>query len=265
MPFLEIKNLNQYFGRKQILKSISFYLNKKEIIAFLGPNGAGKTTLLQTIIGLLPTPKYRTKPKEKNIIMQKNRPINNWSIYQRVENGILYLPQKTSLFRQMTVFENLKLVFEYHSYWINKDNHKKKKWEIFTNEMNQWLKKTNLDNCLKQMAGTLSGGQKRKLEVIRSILMHPEGIMLDEPFAGVDPKSIYELKKIFTDMAKNNIAILISDHNVDQLLSIATRIYVVINGQIVTSGGIKDIINNDYTKEMYLGNQFYTEISKRFL
>jgi lipopolysaccharide export system ATP-binding protein len=264
MPFLSTTNLNQSFGRKQILRSISFNIKRGEVVAFLGPNGAGKTTLLRTIMGLLPSPKYQEN-LSSNIISFETNTINNWAVCKRVENGLLYLPQQTSLFRQMSVKQNLKLVFEYHTYWTQQQENKQKKWQQFKYEMNNWLEQTNLVYCQNQLAGSLSGGQKRKLEVIRSILMHPKIIMLDEPFAGVDPKSIYELKKIFQDMAKNNIAVLISDHNVDQLLSIADRVYVVINGTVVTSGGIKDIINNDDTKEMYLGNQFYNEIAKRFL
>ncbi len=265
MPFLNVKKLSKSFGSKQILNSISIELNKGEVVALLGPNGAGKTTLLRTIIGLLPTPKHDSDLGLNNIILE-DQIINNWPIYKRVESGLLYLPQQTSLFRDMTVFDNLKLVYEYHDYWKQKSKCKKERWKFFEEEMDRWLQKTDLTSSKKQLAGHLSGGQKRKLEVVRSILMHPKGIMLDEPFAGVDPKSIYELKKIFTDMAeKNNIAVLISDHNVDQLLSIAKKIYVVIGGQVVTSGGVKEIINHDYTKEMYLGNQFYSEISKKFI
>jgi len=256
MSFLTIEKLDQFFGNKQILFSISLKAELGKIVALLGPNGAGKTTLLKTIIGLLKTchsdEKYNTISLDKIII-------NQWPIYKRVENGLIYLPQHTSLFGQMTVLNNLKLVYQYHTYWKNIE------WQKFNEEMNFWLCKTNLLDTLKQLANTLSGGQKRKLEIVRSILMHPKLILLDEPFAGVDPKSIYELKKIFSTMAQKNIAILISDHNVDQLLSIAGNIYVIINGQVITSGKLKEIINNDYTKEMYFGKQFYSEISERFL
>ncbi|MBD3231892.1 ATP-binding cassette domain-containing protein [Candidatus Dependentiae bacterium] len=263
MIFLTVKNLSKTFGKKLILKSISFELNSGEVVALLGPNGAGKTTLLRTIIGLLKTPKYDS---DLNNIWLENQLINKWPIFKRVENGLLYLPQQTSLFREMTVLDNLKLVYEYHNYWADNFKLKKNRWKIFEEEMDRWLAKTDLTSCKKQLAGNLSGGQKRKLEVVRSILMHPKGIMLDEPFAGVDPKSIYELRKIFVDMAeKNNIAVLISDHNVEQLLSIATRIYVVIDGCVVTSGGVEDIVNHNFTKEMYLGKQFYSEFLKKDL
>ncbi|MBD3273338.1 ATP-binding cassette domain-containing protein [Candidatus Dependentiae bacterium] len=260
MPLLEVKNLNQFFGKKQILNNVFFNLNIGEVVAFLGPNGAGKTTLLKTVIGLLKSTKFNLE-KNSNIIKFNNKIINDWSVSKRVEKGLLYLPQQTSLFREMNVLDNLKLIFKYHTYW----NDEKSKYQTFKKEMFDWLEQTNLIKHTKQLAGSLSGGQKRKLEVIRSILMHPKAILLDEPFAGVDPKSIYELKKIFSDMAKNQIAVLISDHNVDQLLSIATRVYVVISGKIVTHGSIKDIINDKATKEMYFGAQFYSEMANKFL
>ena len=251
-----VNNLNQTLGKKQILYDISFKIQKKSIVAFLGPNGAGKTTLLKTIIGLL---KIKKSDNKKCSIFFDSQDITNYKISQKIDLGILYLPQHCSLFLQMNVLDNLKLIYKYHNYWQNIEKKK------FYEKVDRWLEKTNLQNTKKQLAANLSGGQKRKLEIIRSILIHPKVIMLDEPFAGVDPKSIYELKKIFTDLSEQNITILISDHNVDQLLSIANLIYVIINGKIVTSGGIKEIIDNPYTKEMYLGKQFHSEISSKYL
>ncbi|MFH1644151.1 MAG: ATP-binding cassette domain-containing protein [bacterium] len=258
MEFLRILNLNQTLSNKKILNDISLNADLGNIVALLGPNGAGKTTLLRTTIGLLKSPKH-DEANKKNLIFLDNEIINKWPIYKRIDKGLVYLPQHCSLFSQMTVLDNLKLIYKYHNYW------KPFKKEKFRENMLFWLEKTQMEHSLKQLAGNLSGGQKRKLEVIRSILMHPKMILLDEPFAGVDPKSIYELKKIFQNMAQDKIAVLISDHNVDQLLSIADKIYVIINGEVITSGDIKEIMENDYTKEMYFGRQFYSEMSQRFL
>lgn len=257
MAFLEVKNLSQTLGKKGILKSISFSVDVGQVVAFLGPNGAGKTTLLKTVVGLHPT--QIGEQNGINQILLAGKAIQSWPVHKRIEEGLVYLPQQTSLFQQLSVQDNLAMVFEYQTYW--KTSTKKD----FLKERDIWLEITGLNQTLKQKSGTLSGGQKRKLEVVRSLLMHPKIIMLDEPFAGVDPKSIYELKKIFTDTAKSGIAILISDHNVEQLLSIAQLVYVIINGQNITSGGIKEIIENNFTKEYYFGNQFYNEISQKYL
>ncbi len=255
MVLLNIQKLSQTLGKKNILKEISITVSRGQIVALLGPNGAGKTTLLRTIIGLTSTP---PPIADLNRIIFNDQVINTWPIYKRVENGLVYLPQHTSLLQQLTVQENLSLIYEYQPYW------KKKAQEEFEKERDQWLEQTQLTITLTQKASTLSGGQKRKLEIIRALLMHPTCIMLDEPFAGVDPKSIYELKKIFIDIAAAGIAIIISDHNVEQLLSIAQAVYVVINGVVITSGSIKEVIENNFTKESYLGPQFYQEITSKY-
>lgn len=259
---LEVKALNQTIYDKQILKNISIEIKKGQVTAFLGPNGAGKTTLLKTIAGLLPTPtpEQKSQEEESNVIYLDNKCINKWPTSRRVEHGLVYLPQQTSLFQQLSVLDNLALIYQYHPHWKNKS------WDSFTKTIDRWFLKTGLTCPYKQKSQTLSGGQKRKLEVIRTILMKPKIAMFDEPFAGVDPKSIYELKEIFSTMAKEeSIAVVVSDHNVDQLLSIANHIYVVIDGKIVTSGGIKDILDDNKTKDAYFGDQFYAEISQRFL
>ncbi len=258
VAFLTVEKLSKTLGKKCILNSVSLTVEPGTIVALLGPNGAGKTTLLKTIIGLHQSP-HANSANQENLIFINNELINKWPIHKRVALGLTYLPQQPSLFQQMTVLENLKLVFDHHHVW------QKKTWEIFKEEYSRWLEYTSLTNTINQSAGTLSGGQKRKLEVVRTLLMHPKGIMLDEPFAGVDPKSIYELKKIFSDIVKTGIAILISDHHVDQLLSMGQQIYVLLNGQVVCFGNAKDILENNLTKDSYLGNQFYEEMTRRFL
>lgn len=257
MHILSVEKLSQILGKKQILKSISVTADQGKVTALLGPNGAGKTTLLKSIIGLHKTTQTN---KFKNTLQLKDQQINYWSIGKRVEHGLVYLPQHSSLFLQMTVIDNLILVYTYHPHWKNTS------WIDFEKQVKELFKQTGLNCPFTQKANLLSGGQKRKLEVIRTILMNPKVVMFDEPFAGVDPKSIYELKDIFSSMAtKQNIAVIISDHNVDQLLSIADYIYVIIDGKVVTSGGIKEILDDKHTRESYFGNQFYSEISQRFL
>lgn len=258
MAYLSVKQLSFSIGGKQLLQSMTLEVALGQIVALLGPNGAGKTTLLKSLIGFNKIPEIKS-PEHPCSVTLDGKVINSWPVHQRVTHGLAYLPQHTSLFQHMSVYDNLMLVYEHHTYWnqINK--------QIFEDEMHHWLIKTELTQTLTQQAGVLSGGQKRKLEVVRALLMHPKIILLDEPFAGVDPKSIYELKKIFEDMALAGIGILISDHHVDQLLSIANMIYVVLKGEIVVSGTVEDILKNSYTRESYLGNQFFDEMSDRYV
>ena len=257
-PSLDIRNINQKLGGRHIVKDVSLFISSGEVVALLGPNGAGKTTLLRTTVGLLPNPKA-DEVAHKNEIIIDGQLINEWPVHRRISSGIVYLPQHPAIFQSLSVLDNLKLVFNYHDYWQGRD------WREFEKEVTDWFKKTDLTTPFDQLAGSLSGGQKRKLEVIRSILMKPKVLLFDEPFAGVDPKSIYELKKIFVDMAKDGISVLISDHNVDQLLSIAKRVYVILEGRVVTSGGIKDILDDSCPRESYLGDQFYAEVVKKYL
>ncbi len=258
MALLEVSNCSQILGKKHILDAISFQAEAGKIVVLLGPNGAGKTTLLKSIMGLLAV-QSPTDNNSVNAITFDNFIINELPVYKRVEQGLLYLPQHSSLFLHMTVRDNLAVVYHYHHIWH------KIAWDDFYAEALGWLTTTHLDHALDQKAGTLSGGQKRKLEVVRSLLMKPKMLLLDEPFAGVDPKSIYELKHILTDLAQRGIGIVISDHHVDQLLSIAHTVYVIVGGKVVSQGSIKEILENTYTKESYLGTQFYEEMAQRFL
>ncbi|MFA6527238.1 MAG: ATP-binding cassette domain-containing protein [Candidatus Babeliales bacterium] len=256
MALLSVHNLSTTIGKRAIVRNVSLSVASGQVVALLGPNGAGKTTLLKTIMGLYATPVQREQ--NANQITFDGQTINNVPVHQRVTLGLVYLPQQPSLFQQLTVKDNLELVFQYHDYWRNRG------YELFLQERDYWLKHTDLVATLTLQGAALSGGQKRKLEVVRSMLMHPRAILLDEPFAGVDPKSIYELKALFQQMASQGMAVVISDHNVDQLLSIAQYAYVVVQGQVVVCGTIQEILENRYTQESYLGNQFYQEMFGKF-
>jgi len=253
---LRVKNLNQYYGKKKFLDSISFEAHPQTVTAFLGPNGAGKTTLLKSVIGLLPVPKGTD---EENRIELDSCELSGLPVSKRVHQGLVYVPQHTSLFVRLSVLDNLKILYHYHDYWQERG------LEEFEHEMYRWLKRADLVNSLHQAVGNLSGGQKRKLEVVRSLLLHSKTIMFDEPFAGVDPKSIYELKAIFLDLVDSGMSIVISDHHVDQLLSIAKMFYVIVGGKVICSGDIKEIMAHEYTKTMYLGHQFHSEMLDRYL
>lgn len=253
---LQVCNLTQTLGNKTILHAVTCSFEMGKVTALLGPNGAGKTTLLKTIIGLTknPTPDAALN----NQVIWKNRVINKLPAYERVSSGIAYLPQFSALFHELSVEENLKLIFECHAFW------RKGSLSQFNQEADHWLESTDLAKARLQPAGSLSGGQKRKLEVVRSILMHPDIMLCDEPFAGVDPKSIYELKKIFSMLSKEGVGIVISDHHVDQLLSIADTVYVLLQGTVVTHGTTQEVLGNAETQEHYLGKQFHREMSEKF-
>lgn len=256
MSLLSVKNLSYSAHKTQLLFDISLSAAAGKITALLGPNGAGKTTLLKTVMGLYQTPAII--PPDRNYILFNDKIINGWPPHQRVAAGLSFLPQQTSLFQQMSVLDNLYLVYYYQEYWQGKPK------ADFDVEMNDWLCKIGLDDRRQQYAATLSGGQKRKLEVARCLLMHPLMLILDEPFAGVDPKSIYELKTLFETVAHQGLGIIISDHHVDQLFAMADHLYVVMAGRTVTSGAIHDILNDEETKTMYLGNDFYDEMVFKF-
>lgn len=258
-PLLQVHCLSQQLGKKLIIQDLNFQAFAGKVTVILGPNGAGKTTLLKSIIGIY-KPALIGKDGQTNLIVFNGQAINQWSMYKKVAAGLGYVPQQSSLFQYMSVQDNLALVYAYHLHWRQHKNR-----ELFIQERDRWLEYTKLSHTLKQQAKELSGGQQRKLEIVRSLLMHSKLIMFDEPFAGVDPKSIYELKDIFTQMAQQGIGIVISDHHVDQLFSIADMVYVMLQGKVVTSGTIQDILNNKHTKDHYLGNQFYTEMAERFL
>lgn len=252
---LSVEHVSQTLGLRPILRDISCKAAAGTIVAFLGPNGAGKTTLLKTIIGLH---RYQAPTVQTHIYLD-GIDVLKFSVQERVARGLIYVPQQTSLFLSLSVEQNLMLVFEHHPYWQLKNR------SDFIDRMQPLLEQTELIGARFQKARYLSGGQQRKVEIIRALLMQPRIILLDEPFAGVDPKSIYELKSIFLEMANQGIALIISDHHVDQLLSIAHQVYVIINGQVVTSGKVHDIMENEELKKRYFGSQFHAEVADRFL
>ena len=236
-------NIDVYRGRTQIIHNISLSLPPAQLIALLGPNGAGKTTLLTTLAGL-------SMPSAGTITLN-NTDITHMPIDERVTRGIVYLPQQSALFASMSIRQNIELVYNYHPYWQNKAHNQ------FTQEADQLLEQTNLISITQRTAGVLSGGQKRKLELVRALLMRPRILLCDEPFAGVDPKSITELTHLFTLLVTQyRMSVLLSDHNVAQLLAHADYVYLVLAGSIVARGTSEHIQNDPTTREQYLGDMF---------
>lgn len=255
---LIIHNGSVSYGTKKIVSDVSLEIKPGIITALLGPNGAGKTTLMHACAGL----NRFDKSHEQNTLVLKTvsaaTNLEKLSLHERVRLGVIYLPQITSIFHELSVTENLNVIFDYHPYWEDKNR------EEFIAERDKYLALTGISHALEQRAGDLSGGQKRKLEISRSLLMQPRVIICDEPFAGVDPKSISEIQALFQDIAREKeIAILISDHNVDQLLTGSDYLYVMLNGEIVTEGTAEQIMHDPVTKEHYFGSQFHERMQKK--
>ncbi|WP_211248389.1 LPS export ABC transporter ATP-binding protein [Thermodesulfobacterium hydrogeniphilum] len=235
---LKAENLKKIFKNREIVKGITIEVNKGEIIGLLGPNGAGKTTSFYMIAGFL-------KPDNGKIWFGKEE-ITNLDVSERAQKGIIYLPQETSVFRKLTVLENFKIVIEKIE----------KKTKELEEKLEYYIELFNLKEILDQKAYTLSGGQKRKVEIVRALLIEPQFILLDEPFAGIDPIGISQLKEIFQTLKNKGIGLLISDHNVRDTLKICDRGYVIAEGEIIGEGTPQHILENTLVQEKYLGEKF---------
>jgi lipopolysaccharide export system ATP-binding protein len=246
---LLVRHLSQKIAGRYLLEDVNFEAKSSSMTVLLGPNGAGKTTLLKTIVGLL---SLSCKDKQSKIMFQ-GKNISLLPVHRRVSLGLVYLPQQTSLFQSLTVEDNLQIIYEYQDYWREKSK------DVFLKERDELLKKMAIFDTLKRRSGVLSGGQKRKVEIARSLLMHPLTMLLDEPFAGVDPKSIYELRVVLREIVQKGISVVVSDHNVNHLLSIGENVFLLIAGRVVFSGTPKQVLECSFAREHYFGNQFYQD------
>lgn len=221
-----------------MVRDISFSVRKSEIVGLLGPNGAGKTTSFYILAGFLRPDNGRISCGDKDI--------TNLDVSERASLGIIYLPQETSVFRGLTVEENFKIVVEK---W-------KEKAEVIEKKLENYLEIFNLTEVLHVKAQYLSGGQKRKVEIVRALLIEPDFILLDEPFAGIDPIGISQLKDIFNTLKEQGLGLLISDHNVRDTLKICDRAYVIADGVIIGSGTPQELVELEQVREKYLGKDF---------
>ncbi|MBL4587768.1 ATP-binding cassette domain-containing protein [Candidatus Babeliales bacterium] len=244
---LVVENLNFYRKSQHILRDVSIIVPDQKIVAFMGPNGAGKTTVLKILIGLIKLP--IEKNHINHCIKLDNRCLCRSSIQQRIESGIVYMSQQNSLFEDLSAYENLEIIFDYHPVWQGKTE------QEFIDFIDSWIEKTELRSVMNRRAEYLSGGQKRKIELIRTLLMHPKVVLLDEPFAGVDPKSIEEIQDLLHEVAATGVGILISDHHVFQLLNFVDYCYLLVEGVIVSEGRAEQIMNDSKTQEVYLGKK----------
>lgn len=236
---LEAVNISKNYGEKNILKEINANINIKKISGLLGPNGAGKTTFFYILAGLL-------NPSEGDVYLNEKK-ITKKSIRLRSELGIVYLPQEPSIFRELTVFQNIESALEM----------KNLKKDIIISKVEKLLFDFNIEKISNQKGKSLSGGQRRRVEIARSIALEPNFIMLDEPFAGIDPIAIQDLKQLIMKLSKDGLGILISDHNVKATMDICEEVFVINNGKIISSGNPKEVSNNEIVKKVYLGDMYW--------
>ncbi|MEC8078100.1 MAG: LPS export ABC transporter ATP-binding protein [Pseudomonadota bacterium] len=239
MSVLTSTSLKKTFNNKTVIHNISLEVNSGEIVGLLGPNGAGKTTTFYMIVGLI-------KSDEGNIVIN-NHDITREPIHKRFEFGISYLPQEPSIFRDMTAKDNILAILE-----VDKTLGIDEKNKIF----DYLIEKFDLKKFLNTKGIQLSGGERRRVEIARALALKPKFLLLDEPFAGIDPISVIDIQKIIKGLAKENIGVLITDHNVRETLKICDKSYVINSGRVLASGKSKDLIKNDVVKEVYLGDSF---------
>jgi len=235
---LIVNKISKSYGNKPIVRDLSLKIKKGEIVGLLGPNGAGKTTTFYMIVGLV-------KPDTGSITLDKID-ISDLPIYIRGERGISYLPQEPSIFRGMNVEDNIMSIIEI----IEKD--KSKHIIILENLLNEF----DIAHVRKSKSIVLSGGERRRLEIARTLASNPNYLLLDEPLTGIDPVSIEEIKIIIKKLKRKNIGILITDHNVRETLKIVDKVYIVNEGAVFFEGNPKDAINNEKIKNFYLGSSF---------
>ncbi len=238
MHTIEVNNLKKKYSKKKAVDNISLKINTGEIVGLLGPNGAGKTTTFYIIIGFI-------RPDEGAIFID-NENISNLPMYVRARMGIGYLPQESSIFRRLTVRDNIRAVLEVKG---------KKRFEI-EEETESILDEFHLRPFASRKGLNLSGGERRRTEIARAIATDPVFILFDEPFAGIDPIAIKELKNMLTYLKNKGLGILITDHNVRDTLSITDRAYIISHGNVLDEGTPDKITNNPVVKEEYLGEEF---------
>ena len=235
---LETKGLVKAYNGKRVVDHIDITLNRSEIIGLLGPNGAGKTTTFYMTIGL-------TRPDEGRVLLN-GEDITEFPMYLRARRGINYLPQEPSVFRKLTVEENITAILE--SLSVPSREIKKR--------AHQLLSELNISHLAKQKASSLSGGERRRLEITRALVTEPKVMLLDEPFAGIDPLALNDIKKIIEQLKERGIGIIITDHNVRETLRVCDSAYIINHGQIIEYGPHEKVINSKLARSVYLGEDF---------
>ena len=239
LNFLKINNLSVFYKRKKILNDINLLLKEGEVVGLLGPNGAGKTTFFQSIVGL--------HKIDHGSINLNNLNITNLPIFKRAKLGLNYLPQETSIFRGLSVEQNISSIIQINT---------KSKERIDSDFLNELLNEFSLDHVRNASALTLSGGEKRRVEIARALAAKPKFLLLDEPLAGIDPIALIDIKNIIYKLKEKNIGVLITDHNVRETLETVDRSYILNDGKIIASGSSEELLENNNVRKVYLGEKF---------
>jgi lipopolysaccharide export system ATP-binding protein len=243
---LEAKGLTKSYRRRAVVNNVDLKLQQGEIVGLLGPNGAGKTTSFYMIVGLI-------EPQAGKILLD-GKDISNMPMYERARAGIGYLSQEPSIFRKLSVEDNIMAVLE--TLPISGADRQKR--------LEKLLDELSIKRLRKNKAYSLSGGERRRLEITRALVTDPKFMMLDEPFAGVDPIAVHDIQTIVAGLRHRGIGVLISDHNVEQTLDIVDRAYIMFDGQVIVSGTVRDLVNNDMVAESYLGPTLAARLRQRF-
>lgn len=236
---LKVQHLSKYYGKKHVVKDVSFSMASGDITGLLGPNGAGKTTSFYMIVGFI-------KANGGEILINGEN-ITDLPMHQRSKMGLAYLPQEPSIFRKLSVEDNISLVLEAQDNLSAKEKKDK---------LQELLENFGIEKLRKQYGYTLSGGERRRTEIARALATSPRFLLLDEPFAGIDPKAVYEIKQFIRHLSRSGIGILLTDHNVRDTLEITTTAHIISNGEILVSGTRDEVLDNDSAREIYFGRDF---------
>jgi len=235
---LRSENLTKSYKGRQVVRSVSFHVQQEEVVGLLGPNGAGKTTTFYMVVGLT--------PPESGSVFLDDHTITDLPVYLRARQGISYLPQEPSVFRKLTVAENIMAILE----MMNMSRQQRK------DRMRELIEELGLEHVSSSKAYTLSGGERRRVEIARALATSPSFMLLDEPFAGIDPIAVADIQSIIRKLRDDGIGILITDHNVRETLKITDRAYIINNGEIFRSGSPLELSSDPEVKKVYLGETF---------
>ena len=239
MPTLRANNLVKTYKSRTVVNDASFYVNSGEVVGLLGPNGAGKTTSFYMVVGLVKT--------DKGSILLDDLDITRLPMHARAQRGLGYLPQEASVFRKLSVEDNILAVLE-----SKKELSKQQRQE----KLESLIDDLQIDHIRHNTGMSLSGGERRRVEIARALASQPSFVLLDEPFAGVDPLSVIEIQKIVKHLIERDIGVLITDHNVRETLGICNRAYILSSGKIIAQGTPEEILSNKEVREVYLGQDF---------